>query len=178
MVRSDKVEFVSAITDKLKASQSVVLTDFRGITVADITNLRTELRAQSVEMKVVKNRLLRIALKEAGFDSVDDCLIGNTAVSFGLGDPAAPAKILLEYAKKNEKLVIKGGLLEGKRLDAKGVESLSRMPGRKDLLSMMARDFKQPAAKVATVFQNGLLKVAHAMNALAKKLEEGGQAAA
>lgn len=177
MVRSDKIEFVSQITGKLKAAQSVVLTDFRGITVADMTTLRSKLREQSVEIKVVKNRLLRRALAEAGCDVLDEMLTGNTAISFGLADPAVPAKILLEFAKKNDKIVIKGGLLEGKRLDAKGILSLSKMPSRKELLARMAGDLKQPATKVATVFQAGLLKVAHAMNALAKKLEEGGQAA-
>jgi large subunit ribosomal protein L10 len=172
MVRSDKIEFVSTIVEKLKASQSVILADFKGITVAEMTRLRSQLRQQSIEMKVVKNRLLRRALADAGCDSLDEMLTGNTAVSFGLADPVTPAKVLAEYAKTNDKLVIKGGLLEFKRLDAAGVMNLSKMPGRKELLARMAYDLKQPATKVATVFQAGLLKIAHAMNALAKKRQE------
>jgi len=177
MVRSDKIELVEKVTAKLRKSQSVVLSDFKGLTVADLTALRSQLREQSIEMRVIKNRLLKRALSEAGCDRLDEFLVGNTAVSFGAVDAAAPAKILLEYAKKHEKFVIKGGLLEGKRLDRRGVEALSKMPGRKELLAIMAGEFKQPAAKMATVFQAGLLKVAYAMKALAGKHEAAGAAA-
>lgn len=177
MVRPDKIELVGEITEKLKASQSAVISDFRGITVDQITLLRNKLREQSVEMKVVKNRLLRRALAEVGYDSLDDILVGNTAISFGVKDPVQVAKVMSEFAKTNEKLILKGGLLEGKRLDAKGVESLSKMPGRKELLARMAGDLKQPAAKMARAFQASLLKVAYGMNALAKKREEAGTAA-
>jgi large subunit ribosomal protein L10 len=177
MVRADKIEFVSRIAGKLKASQSVVLADFRGITVAEMTRLRSRLRERNVELRVVKNRLLKRALADAGCDNLDDMLTGNTAVGFGMNDPTAPAKILSDYAKTNNKLVIKGGLLEGRRMDATGVRSLSKMPGRQELLARMAGDLKQPAWKVAMVFQAGLLKVVYAMGALAKKLEASGQAA-
>jgi large subunit ribosomal protein L10 len=177
MVRQDKVDLVERVSDKLRQSQSVIVTDFKGMTVDELEGLRVQLREQSVEMKVIKNRLVRRALSEVGYDSMDDCLKGNSAIVFGLQDPAAPAKILLKYAKKHEKLVIKGGLLEGKRLDQNGVKALSTMPGRKELLSIMAGDLKQPATKMAMVFQAGLLKVAYAMNALATKKEEAGEAA-
>jgi large subunit ribosomal protein L10 len=177
MVRSDKIELVGNITEKLKQSQSIILSDFKGLTVAQLTALRTQLREQSVEMRVIKNRLIKRALSEAGCDSLDEYLVGNTAVSFGVNDPVAPARILVDYAKKNDKFVIKGGLLEHRRLDPQGVQSLSKMPGRKELLSMMAGGLKQPAVKMATAFQAGLLKVAYAMKALAKKQEEAGGAA-
>lgn len=169
MVTAQKTELVGELTQKLKASQSIVLTDFKAMTVAEISTLRNQLRAQQVELKVFKNRLLRIALAEAGCDPLDEFLVGNTAVAFGVSDAAAPAKILLKYAKDNEKLVVKGGLLEGKRLDHKGVQGLSSMPGRKELLTMVARDFKAPATKVATVFTASLTKVAYAFKALADK---------
>lgn len=178
MVRSDKIELVDGLSKKLKASQSVVLGNFQGMTVAELTTLRTQLREHSIEMRVIKNRLIKRALNEVGYDNLDDYLVGNTAVTFGLNDPAAPAKILLEYAKKNPKLVIKGGLLEGKRLNPDGVKHLSSMPGRKELLAMMAGGMKQPAAKMATVFQAGLLKVAYAMKALADKQQQTGESAA
>ena len=147
------------------------------MSVADMTTLRSQLRSQSVEMRVVKNRLLRLALEKAGCDALDEMLTGNTAVAFGLADPVAPARLLTEFAKKNEKLVVKGGLLEGRRLDANGVVNLSKMPGRRELLARMAGDLKQPAVKMAMVFQAGLLKVAYAMNALAEKKSAGGEAA-
>lgn len=177
MVRSDKIELVTRVTDKMKRSQSIVLGDFKGMTVAELMGLRSQLREQSIEMRVIKNRLIRRALAEAGYESLDEQLHGNTAVAFGVEDPAAPAKILVEFAKKNPKFVIKGGLLEGKRLDENGVKSLSTMLGRKELLAMLAGELKQPAGKVATVFQAGMLKVVYAMQALARKKEEAGEAA-
>jgi large subunit ribosomal protein L10 len=170
MVRSDKIELVQRVTGKLKEAQSVILSDFKGMTVAEMTGLRSQLREQSVELRVVKNRLVRRALAEAGCDSLDEFLVGNTALAFGVKDPVTPAKILAEYAKKNANFVIKGGLLERKRLDANGIKSLAAMPGRKELLARMAGDLKQPAAKMATVFQSGLLKMAYAMQALADKM--------
>jgi large subunit ribosomal protein L10 len=177
VVRSDKVDLVNELTGTFKSSQSVILSDFKGMTVEEMTTLRTKLREQAVPMRVLKNRLVRRALVEAGADALDEFLVGNTAVSFGMADPVAPAKILVEYAKSNEKLIIKGGLLEGKFLDENGVRNLAKMPGRKELLSIMAGDLKQPATKMAMVFQAGLLKVAYAMNALAAKKEETGAAA-
>lgn len=174
MVRQDKIDLVERVSSKLKQSQSVIVTDFKGMTVAELMGLRTLLREQAVEMKVIKNRLMRRALSEVGYESMDDYLHGNSAIVFGIQDPVAPAKILTDFAKKHEKLVIKGGLLEGRRLDPTGVKALSGMPNRKQLLAIMAGDLKQPAAKMATVFQAGLLKVAYAMKALAKKQEEAG----
>lgn len=173
MVTNEKITLVNDLTEKLKASQSVLLTDFKGLTVAEVSDLRRRLREQSVEMRVIKNRLIKRAVAEAGYESLDDLLIGNTAMTFGIDDPVAPAKIITAYAKQNEKLVIKGGALEGRRLDAAGVTALSNMPGRHELLTQMAYGFKAPATKLATVMQQALLKIAYGMNALAAKLEEG-----
>lgn len=172
MIRSDKVELVQDLAAKLKRAQSIVVTDFKGITVHDITLLRSTLRAQSVEMRVVKNRLIKRALAEAGFENLDSALTGNTALAISYGEPGAPAKILIEAAKKNAKLVIKGGILEGKALNADGVEMLSKLPGRKELLARMAGDLKAPAGKMARVMNAALLKVAYAMNALADKRQQ------
>lgn len=172
MVRPDKVELVSEVSRSLRDSQSVLLADFKGMTVAQMTDLRVKMRSESIPVQVVKNRLLKLALSEAECDNLDDFLVGNTAVFYGMTDAVAPAKILAECAKKNDKLVIKGGLLEGKRLDAAGVDALSKMPGRQELLTIMAIELKQPAVKLATVMNQSLLKVAYAMNALAEKKEE------
>jgi len=178
MVRTDKIELVERISQKLKQSQSIIVTDYKGMTVFELERLRTLLREQGVEVKVIKNRLVRRALSEAGQDNLDEYLHGNSAIVFGIKDPVAPAKILMDFVKKNQKLVIKGGLLEGRRLNPAGVAALSTMPNRKQLLSILAGDFKQPAAKMATVFQAGLLKVAYAMKALAAKQEEAADGSA
>jgi large subunit ribosomal protein L10 len=174
MVRNDKIELVNRVSEQLKQSRSIILANYQGLTVAEITGLRSKLRQEAVELHVIKNRLIRRALAEAGNDALDDLLHGNTIVAFGMRDPVVPAKILTEFAKTNHKLVIKGGLLEGRRIDLIGVKSLAGMPGRRELLTAMARDLKQPATRVATVVQAGLLKVAYALQALGRKLEASG----
>lgn len=177
MVRSDKIDLVNQVTDKLKASQSVILTDFRGLTVAEITTLRRELRQRGVEFKVIKNRLGKRALHDAGCDSLDAYLKGNTAWAFGLTDAVEPAKILSRFAKEHDKLVIKGGLLESRRIDAAMIGQLASLPGRKELLGRMAGVLKQPATKVALVMQASLTRVARAFQALADKKAAAGESA-
>ncbi len=177
VVRPDKQELVQGVSEQLRKAQSIVLTDFQGITVAEVNDLRSQLRGQGVQMRVIKNRLLRRALEEAGCDPIDEMLVGNTAVAFGVDEPAAPAKVLLAYAKKNDKIKIKGGLLEKRRLTAAGIQDLAKLPGRRELLAIIAGDFKQPASKMAVVMQQGLLKVAYAMQALADKQEKTDAAA-
>lgn len=177
MVRPDKIELVARLTERLNESQSVVLADFKGMTVAELSDLRSQLREVGVPMRVAKNRLIKRAFDEISSGIMDDLLIGNTALTFGVDDPVGPAKIMVGYAKNNEKLVIKGGLLEGKRLDVAGVIALSKMLGRKELLTVMAGDLKQPATKLAGVFQAALLKVARAMDALGRKQQEAGESA-
>jgi large subunit ribosomal protein L10 len=176
LVRSEKIDFVNQISDKLRQSQSVILADFRGLTVAQMTDLRRQLRKSGIDLKVIKNRLGKRALADAGCDGLDEYLKGNTAWAFGLRDPVEPAKILSNYAKDNEKLVLKGGLLDRKRIGPQMVTQLAAMPGRKELLSKMAGGLMQPAVKVASAMNAGLARVAHAFNALAKKLEESGGA--
>lgn len=171
MARPEKVEAVSQIADRLKRSQSVILADFCGLTVEQLTGLRSRLRKEEIEFKVIKNRLGKRALADAKCDALDEILKGNTAWAFGFKDPVTPAKILTEFIKNNEKMILKGGLLEGRRLDAAGIKQLASMPGRHELLTRMAVGFKQPATKTASVLQASLSKFARAFGALAKKLE-------
>jgi large subunit ribosomal protein L10 len=177
MVRSDKIDLVNRVTEKLKASQSVVLADFRGLSVAEITTLRSELRRKGVEFKVIKNRLGKRALSDAGCESLDEYLKGNTAWAFGLEDAVEPAKILAAFAKTHDKLVIKGGLLESRRIDAAMIGQLASLPGRQELLGRMACVLNQPATRLASVMQASLTKMARAFQALADKKAEAGESA-
>lgn len=177
MVRSDKIDLVNRVSKKLKSSQSVILADFRGLTVAEMTTLRRDLRRKGVELKVIKNRLGKRALSDAGCDSLDEYLTGNTAWAFGLADAVEPAKVLTEFAKDHEKLVIKGGLLESRRIDAAMIAQLANLPGRPELLSRMAGVLKQPAVKVASAMNATLTKMARAFQALADKKAGAGEQA-
>jgi len=174
VVRPEKIERVRLVAERLRASQSVVLTDFRGLTVAEITDLRGRLRGRGVEYKVLKNRLGRRALAEAGCDALDDWLVGNTAWAFGLRDAIEPAKVLSAYAQENEKLKIKGGLLERRRIDAGMVAELAALPSRPELLSRMAGGLKQPAARLASAMSQAVARMARAFAVLAEKREKAG----
>lgn len=178
MVRSDKIDLVNRVSDKLKEAESVILADFRGLTVAQMTDLRTKLRNEQIEFRVLKNRLAKRALEAAGCDALEGLLIGNTAWAFGMNDPVGAPKILSEFAKDNAKLVLKGGLLGAEAIDLEAVKRLAAMPTRPELLSMMAGGFKQPAVKLASAMNAGVAKVALAFRALGDKLEGSGESAA
>jgi large subunit ribosomal protein L10 len=133
MERAVKEENISALKLDLVKAASLVLADFRGITVKSDTGLRREFRATGCQYKVVKNTLLGLAVKGTPMEGIEKLLAGPTAIAYSFEDPAAPAKVATKVAKAEEKFVIKGGYVDGKALDAKGVEALSNLPGKDEL---------------------------------------------
>ena len=133
MERTDKDSLVSTLKDKLAKAQSLVLLDFRGLPVDADTRMRNEFRAGGCEYRVIKNTLLGLAVKGTKMDVLDDYLKGPTAVAYSFEDPAAPAKIATKVAKEHDKLVIKGGYVDGKALDKQGVADLSQLAGKDEL---------------------------------------------
>jgi large subunit ribosomal protein L10 len=131
--RTDKQSSIESLKEKLARAQSLVLTDFRGLTVAADTKMRNEFRAGGCEYQVVKNTLLGKAVEGTSMAVLDGLLAGPTAIAYSFEDPAAPAKIASKIAKAEEKFVIKGGYVDGKALDAKAVESLATMPGKDEM---------------------------------------------
>ncbi|MBO8169378.1 MAG: 50S ribosomal protein L10 [Thermoanaerobacteraceae bacterium] len=170
--RQKKAEIVKDIKDKLEASQSVILTDYRGINVADMTNLRSRLREANVEFKVLKNTLIKRAADELGIEGMDPFLVGPTAVAFGIEDPVAPAKVLSEFAKDHKELEIKGGLLEGKVIDLDKIKALADLPSKEELLAQVARGFQAPIAGLANVLQANIRNLAYALEAVRKQKEQ------
>ena len=155
MATQAKIDHVAELVEKIKKAQSVVLVDYQGISVNDETALRRKMREAGAEYLVTKNRLFKIALKEAGVeDSFEDILEGTTAFAFGYTDPVAPAKIVFDLAKDKAKakqniFKIKGGVLTGKRVEAEGVEALAKLPSRDQLLSMLLNSMLGPIRKLA-----------------------------
>lgn len=154
MATQAKIEQVAELAEKIRKAQSVVLVDYQGITVNEETELRKKVREAGAEYLVAKNRLFKIALKEAGVeDSFDDLLEGTTAFAFGYADPVAPAKLVFDLAKDKAKakrvFKIKGGLLTGKRVEATEVEALAKLPSRDQLLSMLLNSMLGPIRKLA-----------------------------
>lgn len=179
MARPDKAATVAEITDRFRASNAAVLTEYRGLTVAQLTTLRKSLAANAT-YAVVKNTLTAIAAKEAGVTAFDGQLAGPTAIAFVTGDPVEAAKGLRDFAKTFPALVIKGGVLDGRALSADEVKKLADLESREVLLAKMAGAMKASLNKAAYLFVAPLSQAARTVDALRAKLEseQGAPAAA
>ena len=133
MERTQKEESIGALKTDLAKAASLVLADFRGLTVNVDTKLRNEFRAAGCRYQVVKNTLLGLAVKGTPMEGIESLLAGPTAIAYSFEDPASPAKIASKIAKAEEKFIIKGGYVDGKALDKAGVEALSNLPGKDEL---------------------------------------------
>lgn len=133
MLKSVKEENIAALKLELAKAVSLVVADFRGLSVKNDTSLRREFRASGCQYQVVKNTLLGIAVKGTPMEVLDRMLAGPTAIAYSFEDPSAPAKVAAKIAKQEEKFIIKGGYIDGKALDVRGVEALSNLPGKDEL---------------------------------------------
>ncbi|MBU5556719.1 50S ribosomal protein L10 [Enterococcus sp. S157_ASV_20] len=156
-----KETLVQAAAEKFESAASVVIVDYRGLTVEEVTNLRKQLRDAGVEMKVIKNSILSRAAKKVGLDGLDEVFTAPTAVAFSNDDVVAPAKIIDEFAKDAKALEIKGGVIEGKVSSVEQITALAKLPNREGLLSMLL-----------SVLQAPVRNVAYAVKAVAEKNEE------
>ena len=148
-LRKAKEKLVQEITEKIQGSKSVYLFEYLGLTVSEITTLRNNLRAEGNEMKVYKNRFIKIAAKNAGMDGLDDSLLGPNAIVFSNEDEVSGARIIADLAKDKEFLKFKAGIFEGKVIDAEFVTELSQIPSRETLLTQIAAGLLQPLQQVA-----------------------------
>lgn len=143
-----KKAVVSEIANKMKESQSTVVVEYRGLSVAQVTQLRRDLRAEGVEFKVYKNSLTQRAAEEVGATELTKDLTGPNAIAFG-GDAVAPARILAKFAKKNGALVLKSGIVEGKVVSVETINQLATLPNREGMLSMLLGCLQSPVRKFA-----------------------------
>ena len=170
MARPEKAAKVAALTEEFSTSAAAVLTEYRGLTVKDLRNLRRSL-GEDASYAVAKNTLAAIAAKEAGIEGLDESLTGPTAIAFVKGDIAAAAKGLRDFAKANPSLAIKGGVLEGKFLDANAVLKLADLESREVLLAKMAGALQANLAKAAYMLAAPLSQGARAFGALQSAAE-------
>lgn len=177
MARADKAAAVAEITEEFRASSAAVLTEYRGLSVGQLKELRRSLGADTT-YAVVKNTLSKIAAKDAGVQGFDELLVGPTAIAFIKGDPVTAAKGLDTFAKENPLLVIKGGVLDGKVLTADDVKKLAKLESREVLLSKVAGAASAAMAKAAALFQAPLSQAARTVDALRAKVEAEGPAVA
>lgn len=169
MARPEKEAAVAELQNKLSSSQSVILADYRGLNVQEVTELRKKLREVGVEFKVAKNTLTKLAAKNAAIEGLDDLLEGPTALAFGYDDPVAPAKVLAEFAKDHQNLELKGGLLEGKVIDLNMVNSLAKLPSKEALLTQVAGLLQAPIRNLVNVLSAPLRNTVYVLEAVRKK---------
>ncbi|GAB3963838.1 50S ribosomal protein L10 [Plantactinospora veratri] len=174
-VRADKATAVAELTEHFRNSGATVLTEYRGLTVSQLTQLRRSL-GRDTTYEVAKNTLAKRAATDAGIAGLDELFTGPTALTFVSGDVVEAAKGLREFAKANPKLVIKGGVFEGRAITADEVNKLADLESREVLLAKMAGAMKGSLSKAAALFQAPLAQTARLAAALQDKREKEGQA--
>lgn len=168
MDRAAKAEQVSALRDIFGKAALVVVTQSKGLTVAEATDLRKKVRAAGARFKVTKNRLARLALKDTKFSGLADRFKGPTAIAYST-DPVAAAKVVAAYAKTNQKLTIVAGCLDGSMLDAGGVDSLATLPSLDELRARLIALIQTPATRLAVVAGAPASQLARVFGAYGKK---------
>jgi len=168
--RAQKKEWVADLNKVFSETQAVVVTHYKGLTVAEITDLRNQMRDGGASFKVTKNRLTRLALEGTKCAPLADLFKGPTAIAFS-DDPVAAAKVASSYAKDNDNLVVLGGMMGETVLDVEGVKALAAMPSIDELRARIIGMLGTPATRVATVLQAPATQVARVIGAYSEKGE-------
>ena len=147
-ILAQKEADVNALAEKMEAASSIVLVEYRGLSFAEMTELRNELRAEEVEFKVYKNAVARRASEKLGHAAFSEGLVGPNALAFGK-DPVAPARVLAKFAKKHECLVLKNGIVDGDLVDEETIKKLSALPNKEGMLAKFASCLNAPVIKFA-----------------------------
>ena len=163
-ILNQKNEEVTKLAEEMKNAKLILLTDYRGINVTDVTELRTSLRNTNATYRVIKNNIIRRALQEAGIEGLEDKLVGPTAVIMSNEDYLEPSKAIYTFSKDNDYYKIKGGVIEEKVMEAEEIITLAKLPSREVLLSMLAG-----------ALLGNISKVAVALNEVKKQKEEAGE---
>jgi len=176
ITKQRKVELVEQYTEQLKISQGIILADYRGLSVNDMSSIRNAVRPIGGKFQVVKNRLLKLALSETGTSLPEDWLTGPTVVSFCHDEVPPVAKALTNATKDLEALHIKGGLMGTSVISAQQVQVIAKLPSREVLLSQVLGTINAPARQAAGVVASGIRQVLNVLQAYVDKLEEAGGA--
>jgi len=170
--REKKEQLVSWYTDLFSRSSAAILTDYRGLTMADITQLRRKLQDIQSEYHVTKNRLLKLALKEAKLPVPEDLLEGPTATGFCFGEVPTAARVLVNFSKESRMLVIKGGLLGDRIISADEVTSLAELPPREVLLAQVLGTIQGPAGGITRAIAGSIRGILYVLKARVEQLEQ------
>ena len=175
-VPSAKQAVVAQLKEQLESAKGVVLTSYKGLTVAQDTELRRELREAGVSYHVVKNTMLRIAAKEAGIEGIEEHLEGTTAFAFSTEDAVAPAKVICGFIKKNkledaEVLTVKVGMVEGKVIGVDEVKALAALPSREELIAKLLGSMNAPISNTVNVLQGVIRNAVYVLDAIRSQKE-------
>lgn len=174
MAKSDKVAAVAEIAEQFKGSTAAVVTEYRGLSVPQISELRRSL-GEGATYSVAKNTLTKLAAKEAGVEGLDELFSGPTAIAFIEGEPVVAAKAIKTFAKDNKALVIKGGYMDGRVLSIAEIETIADLETREVLLAKLAGAMKGNLAKAAGLFNQPASQVARLAAALQEKKQAAGE---
>lgn len=165
----EKVVKVGEIAEMFKSAYSVVLINYRGLTVEEVTGLRKQFRDAGVNYVVLKNTLIKRATDSLGIEGLDPFLTGPTAVAFGAQDPVAPAKVIVEFIKKAKKAEVKCGLMDGKLIDTAAVTALAELPPKEVLIARMMGSLNSPITGFVGVLSATLRSLVYAVDAVRKQ---------
>ncbi|MCA1742771.1 MAG: 50S ribosomal protein L10 [Desulfovibrionales bacterium] len=172
MNREDKAKIIQSIRDKANRACITVVTDFKGLSVEEMTELRSNLREQNVEYQVVKNTLARIALEESPHSAIKDKFKDCCAVAFGFDDPVVAAKVLVQFEKKSKKFQNRFASLDGRFLEAESLKELSELPGRDELLAKTLGTMNAVPTNFVCLFANVIRGMFNVLNGVKEQKEE------
>lgn len=172
MERQEKKNFVAELHKRLEKAQGTFLVDYQGLNVEALSGLRRELKKIDTEFQVVKNRLLKLASEDTGTNMIKDHMQGPTAIALTYEDVIAPAKVLVDYAKKLDRFEIKVGQISGKVLDAKAVSHLAELPGREELLAQTLAAMQAVPAALVRVLSGVTVKLLNVLKAIEQQKEK------
>ncbi|MCX6136352.1 MAG: 50S ribosomal protein L10 [Ignavibacteriales bacterium] len=170
MNRSDKEQIIAAVQEKIARAKGMFFTDFTGITVEQMTELRREFRKSGIEYKVVKNTLVRKALENVtGYDAVYGSLVGTTGIAFSYDDPVTPAKIIKKFNEKNKKLSCKACVIEKEVFAGSKLEEFAMLPSRNEIISGILASLQSPASGIAGAINAVMRDLVGVIEAIEKK---------
>lgn len=172
MNRNEKVVEVDALKSRFEKAQIAILADYRGLTVAQVTDLRAKLKQGASSLKIVKNRLAKIAIQETNYAVLNDHFKGTVSLTTSAADPINPAKILTEFAKANEKFKLIAAAMDGKLLSVKQIEQLAKTPSRNELLSRLLGSFQAPVQNMANVLVQIPRQLVNVLSAIKEQKEK------
>ncbi|QJA05829.1 50S ribosomal protein L10 [Thermosulfurimonas marina] len=176
LTRAQKEALVKSLREKFEEAQAVFVTSFKGLTANESNELRKKVREAGGEYRVVKNTLLRIASSGTPAEPLQQFIEGPTGIALAYKDPVALAKVLTEFAKEHEALILRGAALQGKPVEAKGIEALAKLPPREVLLAQLLGLLQAPPARLVQLLANVLRSFLYVLKAIEeKKRAEGGQ---